>query len=964
MTRHSRSFRNALPFSLQAASALRGCVAAAILTGTVIACAGDAPPEDSGVQLDYEHYILANGLEVVLHVDRSDPVVAVTLTYHVGSAKEVEGRTGFAHLFEHLFFLDSENLGPGGLDRLMTRVGSSTNGSTNRDRTDYFELVPRDALEKTLWAEADKVGFFINTVTEDVVAKEKQVVKNEKRQGVDNQPYGHLNYVVDRALYPEGHPYRWQVIGSLADLDAATLADVHEFHERWYGPGNALLVVSGDLDVEQTKEWIERYFGEIPGRPAPELPAPPEVALAESRRLMHEDNFAQLPQLTLAWPTVPNYHPDSYALGLLARILTDGKTSPFYQVIVEEMGVAPGASASNFTQELAGRFSVQIRAYPDQDLNEVLEGVERAFARFEERGVPPEELARVKAGVERFFYLSLSGVSGKAFQLAHYTMFAGDPGYAEEDLDRTLAVTEADLVRVYELYLKDRPWVAASFVPRGRADLALTDSEVAEVVIEPIVQGAEAPVEVLDRGGIARTPSAIDRSVEPPFGETPTLVAPTVWRAELANGLPVLGIEDREIPLVQFHLRIDGGALLDSEGKEGAGNLLAETMLQGTAQRTPEELELAIQLLGAYLNVSAGRDAFVISGTTLARNFAETMALLEEVLLEPRFDPAEFDLARLRVQSQIRQQAGNPNSIAGAVFSRLVYGDHPLARNPLGTESSVEGVTIDDLRAWHSTSLVPGLAAFHVAGAVSSAEVEAAAEGLGVRWSVAPAPELPGDPEWDPGRAGVYFVDVPGAAQSVLRIGYLAMAEPDPDYWPATVMNFRLGGGGFASELTQVLREGLGYTYGVGSSFQGGGYPGPFQIGSGVRSNVTLESLQEIRRIMEAHGPEFTDEDMEVTRGFLLRNNAGAFETLGAKVGLLASMSAYGFPADFALRRASEAQSMSVDRIRELSARYLDPTGMIWLAVGDSATQLQRLSELGLGAPVLLDREGAPVGGG
>ncbi|MEX2528565.1 MAG: pitrilysin family protein [Gemmatimonadota bacterium] len=934
------------------------CALAVFIILTLSACGGDAPEANSPVALNHDHYTLSNGLEVVLHVDRSDPVVAVALTYEVGSAKEVEGRTGFAHLFEHLFFLDSENLGQGGLDRLMTRVGSSTNGSTNRDRTNYFEVVPRDALEKVLWAEADKVGFFINTVTDDVLAKEKQVVKNEKRQGVDNQPYGHLNYVIDRALYPDGHPYRWQVIGSLDDLDAATLDDVHEFHGRWYGPGNALLVVSGDLDVEQTKAWIDRYFGEIPPRPASELPTPPEVQLSESRRLMHEDNFAQVPQLTLAWPSVQNYHPDSYPLALLARILTDGKASPFYQVLVEEMGVAPGASAGNFAQALAGRFTLQVRAYADTELDEVMAGVDAAFTRFEERGVPPEELARVKARVERQFYQSLSSVLGKAFQLAQYTMFAGSPGYSTEDLERTLAVTEADLIRVYEAYLKDHPHVAASFVPRGQPHLALTGSELAEVRVEAIVQGAEAPVEVLDRGEIPRTPSAIDRSMEPPFGEAPILTAPTVWEGRLANRLPMWGIQDSEVPLVQFELRMDGGMLLDEPQRVGVANLLAETMLQGTAHRTPEELELAIQLLGATIAVSAGRDGFILRGTTLARNFAETMALVEEILLEPRFDPQEFELARLRVRNQIQQSGGNPNQIAQGVFNRLVYGDHPLAADPRGTLTSVDAITMADLQDWHAGNIVPELAAFHVAGAVSQAETLSALEGLGIRWAGGPAPPLPDPPRWDPSRAGLYFVDVPGSAQSVLRIGYLAMAEPDPDYWPATVMNFRLGGGGFASELTQVLREGLGYTYGIGSGFQGGTRPGPFQISSGVRSNITLEALETILELVREHGPRFGTDDLEVTRGYLLRNNAGAFETLGAKVGLLGSMSAHGFPADFALRRGDEAQRMTVEDIQRLAERYLDPSEMVWLVVGDARTQLPRLEALGLGASVLVDREG------
>jgi zinc protease len=297
---------------------------------------GCGPSSGPGFSVDFEKYELENGLDVVLHIDRSDPLAAVAMTFHVGSSREVEGKTGFAHLFEHLFFLDSENLGPGGLDRLMTRVGSSANGSTNRDRTNYFEVVPNDALEKALWAEADKLGFFINTVTESVLEKEREVVKNEKRQGVDNRPYGHTNFVIDRALYPEGHPYRWQVIGSLDDLSSASLEDVKEFHGRWYGPNNATLVVAGDFDVERTKAWIEKYFGEIPTVDMLERPIPPPVALTENRLLFHEDNFANLPMLSISWPSVPGYHPDSYALNLLTDLLTDGKTTPFHQVIVEE----------------------------------------------------------------------------------------------------------------------------------------------------------------------------------------------------------------------------------------------------------------------------------------------------------------------------------------------------------------------------------------------------------------------------------------------------------------------------------------------------------------------------------------------------------------------------------------------------------------------------------------------------
>lgn len=948
----------------QGAGSARGwrAVMGAAITVVGFGATGCAPADDgeTTIEIPHERYELPNGLEVVLHVDRSDPIAAVAMTFHVGSAREVEGRTGFAHLFEHLFFLDSENLGPGGLDRLMTRVGSSTNGSTSNDRTNYFEVVPIDGLEKALWAEADKLGFFINTVTESVVAKEKQVVKNEKRQSVDNQPYGHNNFVIDQALYPDGHPYQWQVIGSLADLEAAALADVVDFHQKWYGPNNATLVIAGDIDVEQTKGWIERYFAEIPAADTPIPTDPPAVALESSVRLVHEDNYARLPLLTMAWPTVPVYHPDQYALDVLAAVLTDGKSTPFYEVLVEEREVTPAPRAFQRNMELAGRFDLSVRSYAGVDLDEVEAAIEEAFTRFETEGVPSEELERVKAGYETDFYAGLSSVLGKAFQLAQYAIFADDPGFAATDLERALAVTEEDVLRVYDEYIKDRPAVITSFVPSGMPELALDGSERAAVVEEPIVLGAEAEIGVIVRGE-ERTASVIDRGVEPPYGTAPALSAPDVWRADMDNGLAVLGIEDREVPLVQFELRIEGGQLVEEDGRVGVANLLAESMEAGTATKTPEELEAAIDLLGASISVSAGTQSFAISGSTLARNYPATMSLVQEILLEPRFDEDEFALSKQRVTNTLQQRASSPVAVAGDAFRTLVYGDHVLAANPLGDLESIESVSIDDLRAYHDRALRPGLAAFHVTGAVTESAVIESLDRLTFEWT-GEGPELPEAPVWDPDRAGLYFIDVPNSSQSVLRIGYLGLAQTDEAYYPASVMNFRLGGGGFASDLTQVLREQRGYTYGIGSSFSGTAMPGPFQISSSVRSNVTLEALALVKEIVERHGPNFDAEDLEATQSFLLRANARAFETAGAKLGLLSSMSSYGFSADYVLQREEVVREMTIDDARALAATYLDPEEMVWLVVGDARTQLPRLGALGLGEPILLDREGRPAG--
>ncbi|MFQ5572015.1 MAG: M16 family metallopeptidase, partial [Rhodothermales bacterium] len=653
------------------------------------------PSTNTGFSIDYEKYSLDNGLEVVFHIDRSDPIVAVAMTYHVGSARERPGKTGFAHLFEHLLFLESENLGKGGLDILINKVGGTLNGSTNRDRTNYYQVVPNDALEKILWAEADKLGFFINTVTAPVVEKEKQVVKNEKRQGVDNRPYGHTNYVIDKNLYPEGHPYNWQVIGSLEDLQNASLEDVHEFYRAWYAPNNATLVLAGDFDVVQAKEWVEKYFGEIP---AVELhPQDPveQPTLTETTRLFHEDNFARLPALTIAWPTVAQYHPDTYPLQLLSLLLTDGKKAPFYKVLVEDRQLTSNVSMFNQNSELAGKTTLSIRAFAGTDLDEVDAAVNEAFARFETDGFTEADLARVKARVETSFYNGMASVLGKAFRLAQYNIFAGDPGYAAEDIQRLLDVTHEDVLRVYDHYIKDKHYICTSFVPRGQTDLMLAESRQAEVVEEQIIAGAEEEFLLTGSGPIEKTPSSFDRSIEPSFGSSPEISIPEIWTDHLDNGMRLFGIENDELPLVQFTLRMRGGLLLDNPDKIGVANMVTDVMMEGTRTKTPEELEAAIDELGASISIQAGRETITVRGNTLARNYEQTMALVEEILLEPRWDEKEFDLVKQRTLDNLRQQAANPNAIAANVYNKLLYGeDHIFSNNILGTIESVESINI------------------------------------------------------------------------------------------------------------------------------------------------------------------------------------------------------------------------------------------------------------------------------
>ncbi len=929
----------------------------------VVACAPAGEQQTGAVlSVDYEKYTLDNGLDVVFHIDRSDPVVAVAMTYHVGSARELPGKTGFAHLFEHLLFLDSENVGTGGLDILMNKVGGSLNGSTNRDRTNYYQVVPNDSLEKVLWAEADKLGFFINTLTEPVVAKEKQVVKNEQRQGVDNQPYGHTSYVIGQNLYPDSHPYQWQVIGSLEDLESATLQDVRDFYHTWYGPDNATLVIAGDFDVDQAKAWVEKYFGEIaPVDPAPTAELEP-VVLDQTKLLYHEDNFARLPALTMAWPTVPQYHPDSYPLATLASLLSAGKRAPLYKVLVEENRLAPNVRLSSRTSELAGELSLSVRAFADTDLDDVYAGVQEAFDLFEVEGFTDADLDGVKARRETAFYNRIDNVLGKAFQLAQYNIFAGSPGYIEEDIAQTLAVSREDVMRVYDQYLKDRHFVATSFVPKGKTDLIVSASVAAEIVEEPIVAGAEQGFVLADRGEIEKTPSSIDRSVEPPFGDPPSMALPEIWTEEMANGMTVYGIQNTELPLVQLSIRLKGGLLLDDPDKVGVASLMASLMNEGTATKTAADLEAAIDELGASISVRAGRETFSITVNTLSRNYDQTMALVEEMLLEPRWDESEFELAKNRTVNALRQQQASPNAIAANAYNTLIYGrEHILSNNLSGTPSSVEAIAIDDLKMLYERAWSPSIASVHVVGDISADRVLQSLAGLAERWQPREV-EFPHYDLPDPIEGSrVFFVDIPDAKQSVIRVGYLALAQTDADYYPATVMNYRLGGGGFASQILQTLREQKGYTYGAGSSFSGTELPGPFTVATSVRSNATYDSVRLIKEILENYEDGFDEIDLAATKGFLVKSNARAFETLGAKLRMLQNISAYDLPHDYVLQREEIVRNMTMEQIKELADRYVDAERIFYLVVGDAATQLDELADIGFGVPVLLDADANPV---
>jgi len=909
------------------------------------------------LSINFEKITLDNGLDVIFHIDRSDPVVAVELMAHVGSGREIEGRTGFAHLFEHLLFLESENLGKGGLDKMSARIGGSgANGSTSRDRTNYLQTIPSDALEKMIWAEADKLGWFINTVTDPVLAKEKQVVKNEKRQSVDNRPYGYNQQIIDRNLYPKNHPYNWQVIGSLEDLQNATLEDVKTFFKKWYVPNNSTLVLSGDIDIAQAKKWVHKYFDEIP-RGEEITPLQKEAGfVAESKSLYYEDNFARLPQLTMVWPTKELYHEDSYALDVLSEYLTSGKEAPLNKVLIDDLKLTSYVDMGSYTSEVAGQMQLSVRAFNNTKLDDVKNGIETAFTEFEMNGIPKKDLDRIKAGQETGFYRSLSSVIGKGTRLASYNTYTGDPGFVTKDIKRTLAVTTEDVMNVFNKYIKGGNYIATSFVPKNGKKLALSNAKEAIIKEEKIIIGAEENFDASITAKYEKTPSTFDRSIEPNYGPTPVAKTPTVWESKLENGLKVFGIESDEVPLVQFNLIIDGGQLVERMDKLGVANLTADLLEKGTKNKTVSELEDALAQLGASGSISAGKESIMVSGTTLAKNYNATIALVKEMLLEPRWEETEFELLKKRAISNLRQQEASPRSIAANAYSELIYGkDNIRSKNVYGTIASVNSITIDDLKSYYNNYISPSVAKMHVVGDISKNVVMESLRDLEENWTakevIIPAYKTPEPPK----KSIVYFYDIPNAKQSQLRFGSPALAFNDADYFPASVMNYRLGGGGFASQLTQQLREGKGYTYGIRSSFSGGKEKGSFTISSGVRSNVTLEASKLVKSILANYGKSYDEKDLTTSKGFLIKSNTRAFETMGAKLRMLQNISNYGLKADYMSDREKIVNNMTIERIQELANKYIDPNKMIWFVAGDAKTQLKRMEQLGFGKPVLLN---------
>ncbi len=925
-------------------------------------CKESAAPveETTRLSVEFEKYELDNGLDVVLHQDKSDPIVSLAVQYGVGSNREKTGRTGFAHLFEHMLFQESENVGQDQFFKKIQDAGGTLNGGTWKDGTIYYEVVPKNAMETIMWLESDRMGFLINTVTESAFYNQQEVVQNEKRQRVDNNPYGHTGWVLDKNIYPEGHPYNWQVIGELVDLQNATVEDVKEFYDRYYGPNNATLVLAGDFETEDAKAMIEKYFGEIKRRQEVPKLKPQPVTLSETKRLFHEDNFAKAPQLNMVWPTLEQYTDDAYALDFLAEILSSGKKAPLYKVLVKEKELTSRTSSFSDAQEIAGEFVIRITANDGKSLNDIEKGIFEAFDLFEEEGITDRDIERIKAGLETGFYNGISSVLGKSFQLAQYNVFAGDPGFIETDIENIKKVTKEDVLRVYNKYIKDKPYVITSFVPKGQTNLMADNSIKAPVVEEEIKENVEKKI-IDSNEEVAKTPSNFDRSVEPTQGPAPALAVPDSWTAQLDNGMKVYGIEQNEIPTVNFSLIMEGGHLLDDISKNGVANLMTDIMMEGTASKTPEQLEEEIEMLGANINMYTTNESIVIQVNTLVRNYQATLDLVKEILLEPRWDEAEFARIKTSTINQIKRSAANPNVVARNVYNKLLYGeDHIFSYPTIGTEESVEAITMEDLKNFYNTNFSPSIARFHVVGKIDQTAALAGLNELEQAWASKDVkiPEYPIENNRD--KSSLYFVDIPGAKQSVINIGNISMPRTDKDFYAAEVMNYKLGGS-FSGNVNLILREEKGYTYGARTGFSGTKIPGTFTASSSVRTNTTGESVSIFKEQIAAYKEGITEEDLEFTKNAMVKSNARRFETQFALLGMLQERSNYGLDANYIAEEEAVIMGMTLEQHRELANKYLDESKMAYLVVGDAVTQYPQFKTMDFDEVMLVDKKGEKV---
>jgi len=939
-----------------------------LITTALLLSACSSLNHGTSISIPYEKHVLPNGLEVVIHEDHSDPVVAVYVQYHVGSAREEPGRSGFAHLFEHMLFQGSEHVGDDQHFKMVQEAGGTLNGSTTRDRTNYFEVLPSNQLELALWLESDRMGWLLPGMTQEKLDLQRDVVKNERRQNYENRPYGMGSAWISAELYPAEHPYHWLTIGSQEDLTAASLDDVKSFFSRWYGPNNATLAIGGDIDPKAALALVEKYFGSIPRGPEVVKPAPQPVKIAADRRIVAEDRVKNA-ELTLTWTGVERNHADDAALDILARVLTANDTSILTRKLTIDEQLCANVSAQNDSGELAGEFSITMRANPGVTLDTLETKLRGILAQLGEKGFEKQALEQVQGRYESDLLRRQESVGQRTNMLANLNCFDKDPGAWKQDLERHLAVEPSDLKSVLNRYVVGQHSLALSIVPKGKLELAARDSSPAPKIGSTAIAGRAPSAEhVAVRNAAA---DKFDRSQKPGAAPAPEFRAPAVWHDVWPNAVNVTASPFHEVPLALLSLSVPAGQVYENPNHAGIASLTAELLTQGTAKRTALEFRAELERLGASLQARAGDEELTISLNVPERHLAEAAELLAEVVLEPRIAKEDFERMQKERIVGIDARGDQIGTIAANAWRKLLHGDSALGLPASGTHESIAALTPEAVREFWVGHASPSAARITYVGSRTSGELRAVLNRLVTGWKQGTriaAPAIERHPAIDKTR--IYLIDKPGAAQSEIRIGQLCDSAISPRWYALQVLNQPLGGN-FSSRINMNLREDKGYTYGARSAFEGGRSYGRFVASAGVQTEMTKkdgtqvpvsresvnEFMKEIRGILD--GP--TEKELAFTKDSLQQGALRQFESMMAINGYLEGISRFGYPDDYVAKRLQQLAGMTCASLRELAQKVLQPDNMLILVVGDKSKVKGTLGDLGFGEPIELDIDGHPL---